>query len=172
MTSIALAWLSFKVDVDKINTYLKSILSSNYDGIVCNETSINLMFLNQYSEDDSTKAVTYWNSLTSTSFNPTLTDIATAKINDAIGFGNEMIVQASVENVLLGITQAGKTKDVSDYLSNMQQYLRAGSLYAAIDEINSLMSQDIPSSISPFITLARLTSYKNKIQTYLEIPLT
>lgn len=165
--TIEFGWKDFPVKVDKINTYFRSTLSSNYDGVRCNPDLMIIDFLDTISDADTAAVTNYWNSLTSTSFNPTTQDIVTAKINDAIVFGNQIIIQAAVENVLLGITQAGKTKEVSDFLDNLQMYLRSGSLYAAITEIDTLVAGDIPSDITTWVNVDRLNQYKTQINTYL-----
>lgn len=85
-------------------------------------------------------------------------------IRSAIAFGAELLVQFSTENVLLGITQAGKTKEVRQAMSEIITALQTGSLYDAMDEIDQ-----IPESAKDgiFITDERLQEYKTKIQEYL-----
>lgn len=169
MLSIVLPWKNFKVDLEKVRAYLKSTLSSNYDGLLCDEASLRVIFKTDYSDDDFSKVNAYWDVITLSTFNPTSQEIVTSKIIAAITFGNNMIVQAAVENVLLGITQANKTKDVSDYLERLQLYLRTGSLYAALQEINSLLADSNRASLnlSPFVTDDRLNAYKASITTFL-----
>jgi hypothetical protein len=69
--------------------------------------------------------------------------------------------------VLAGITQANKTREVASYLANVQVLLNGGSLYGALEEIDSLLSGEIPSNISPFVTEQRLLDYKEIIEEYL-----
>lgn len=164
---IQLEWKTFTVNVDKVNIYFRASLSSNYNGIRCDSECMLVDFKEDYSDADALVISTYWNALTSTSFNPTIQEIVFGKINNAIVFGNQMIIQAAVENVLLGITQAGKTKDVSDYLDNLQMYLRSGSLYAALSEIDGLNAAGLPSELSPWVTTVRLASYKAQIIAFL-----
>lgn len=105
---------------------------------------------------------------------PTSVEIVSASINNAAEFGQDLIVQFAVQNVLAGITQAGKTIAVANYLMPVSYYMNTGSLYAAINEINSLIADtsDAKSALSPFITNQILYDYLNKIQSYLEIPIT
>lgn len=103
---------------------------------------------------------------------PSIDEIVLLKIQAAIKFGDAMIVQAASENVLQGISQAGKTKEVSDYLRSIARYLREGSLYAAIDEFNRLIAEGIPEEIQPFVTESKLNGAKNRVQTYLGLTLT
>jgi len=88
-------------------------------------------------------------------------------VSDAMKFGEELIVEFASENVLLGITQAGKTKDVSDYLQNLDRYLRSGSLYEAKNEIQSLISNGLDVNLEPFINEERLSDFSSKIDSYL-----
>lgn len=164
---IQLDWKTFTVNVDKVNIRFRAALSSNYNGIRCDDSCMILDFKEDVSDADIAIVNTYWASLTPTSFNPTIQEIVFSKINDAIVFGNQMIIQAAVENVLLGITQAGKTKDVSDFLSDLQTYLRSGSLYAALYEIDTLKAGTIPSDLSTWVNVTRLDSYKAQIQAFL-----
>lgn len=100
----------------------------------------------------------------------TLQEIIQRKIAAAIQFGNQFIVDAATENVIQGITQAGKTKEVSDFLSAIVRYLREGSLYAALAEIDFLVANGIPEGISPWVTVDKLQAAKIRIQIFLGIP--
>lgn len=166
-----LNWHEFSVNLDKVNKHLKSILSSNYDGLVCDEDGASVMFIETYSSEDENLANEYWDSLTATSFNPTLAEIVAGKIEDAQLFGNELLNKFATENVLLGITQAGKTIEVTNYLHKLSHYVMTGSLYAALIEIATIIQDQNKSNLAPFITNDRMIEYKHIIQTYLQIPL-
>src|ERR1700744_2478724 len=62
---------------------------------------------------------------------PTVKDIVSNAITNAATFGYELTVQFATENVIAGITPAGKTQAVADYVLNLNYYLKTGSLYAA-----------------------------------------
>ena len=96
-------------------------------------------------------------------------ELAKAAIIEAMEFGSEMMLNFSKENVLLGISQAGKTKPVLDFLLEVKTAMDTGSLYAAIAEIDSLISAGLPAELEPFITEDRLTTFKRNIQAYLKI---
>lgn len=85
-------------------------------------------------------------------------------VRAAITFGNELIVQFSTENIMLGITADGMTKTVRQNMSEITNALIIGSLYDAIDEVDN-----IPESAKDgkYITDERLQKYKAKIQEYL-----
>lgn len=104
----------------------------------------------------------------------TTVQIYTGIILAAIAFGQQIIIEFAVANVLAGITQAGKTQAMIDYSSNLYTCLSTGSLYAAIDEINIMIADtsDDKVNLYPFITNDILTMYKNQIQAYLGLPLT
>lgn len=98
----------------------------------------------------------------------TMAQIVDAKILASIAFGFQVIKEAAAENVMAGITQAGKTREVSDYLAALERYLRSGSLYAAIQEIDDLKADtQRPSDVAEFVTNDRLQNTRNKISTYL-----
>lgn len=98
---------------------------------------------------------------------PDYTAIAKEKIKDSIEFAADLMLDFSSENVVLGITQNGKTKDVSDYLADMTRYLQTGSLYEVINEIDYLVAQGIPSDLSPYVTDERMGEFKQRILDYL-----
>lgn len=169
MNSISLSWKNFSVKVDKVRDYFKATLSSNYDGLLCNEQNLFVVFKSAISTSDADAVQAYWDQITEASFQPTLQEIIQGKVSSASTFGQNMIVSAAVENIALGITQAGKTKEVSDYCDGLQRYLQTGSLYAAIQEIDNLIAAVPPASLSPFITVERLNSYRAKITAFLGI---
>jgi hypothetical protein len=107
-----------------------------------------------------------------TNHNPVDMDaIIQAKIDDAVHFGKEIMDAFKRENILMGITQAGKTKAVHDYLHWVEHYVSSGSLYAGKDQVlNIINANNIPADLSPFVTVPRLTIFVNKILVYLELP--
>jgi hypothetical protein len=88
-------------------------------------------------------------------------------INNAKMFANEIITTAIAENIAMGITQAGKTKLILDTLKDVYYYLQAGSLYEVLTAVDAIT---VTQEMSPFITTARLTTFKNKIRVYLGLP--
>lgn len=169
---MVMQWKSFSVPVDRLNNILKIMVGPEYDGLICDNEQFQIVFKDSPDQSMVDTINTFWAQATAPQFSPSLAEIISGKINDAMLFGQSLILNAAVENVEMGITQVGKTKDVADYCTNIQQYLQSGSMYAALTEINALINAGVPSNLSPFITADRLNSYKNKIQTYLGIPLT
>ena len=97
--------------------------------------------------------------------------IVQAKIDNAVLFGKEIMDAFKRENILMGITQAGKTKAVQDCLHRVEHYVSSGSLYAGKDEVlNIINTNNIPADLAPFVTVPRLTVFVNKILTYLLLP--
>lgn len=97
--------------------------------------------------------------------------IIQAKIDDAVVFGKEIMDAFKRENILMGITQAGKTKAVQDYLHRVEHYVSSGSLYAGKDEVMAIINANaIPVDLAPFVTVARLKVFVNKILVYLQLP--
>lgn len=174
MNIIQLAWPSFSVDVAQVNEYFKANLSSNYNGVVGSQQWLAVMFTTDYSDADSTAVNTYWNGLTSTSFQPSVSQQVSVQISNAMQFGTQLLVQYATQNVLAGITQAGKTQALMDYSHELTHCLITGSLYAAMAEINTMLADtsSTKTNLSPFLTNVILTTYLNQIQTYLGIPVT
>ena len=115
-----------------------------------------------------------WNPPTPIPTSQTLVDIYTAVVQNAINFGQALIVQFATQNVMAGITQSGKTQAMLNYCSNLYVCLSSGSLYAAIDGLNTMITDtgSDKTNLSPFITNNILYAYMNQIQAYLKISLT
>lgn len=93
--------------------------------------------------------------------NPDYQKIYEVKINNAIIGFNKLIIQFAAANVLLGITQAGKTQLISDALKDVQRYGQSGSLYAVIA---SLQSIEVAPEMAPFLTAEIITDLISQTQ--------
>lgn len=83
-------------------------------------------------------------------------------------WGQNLMDEFAAENVLLGITQMGLTDHVLLTTSFINQALKSGSLYSAINEIKKLNPEHFDQVI---LTPARLLVFRNKILTFLGKPL-
>jgi len=101
-------------------------------------------------------------------------DIYTTLVQNAITFGQALIVRFATQNVMAGITQAGKTQAVLAYSSDLYTYLSTGSLYVALAEIETMIADtsDAKAALAPFISNAVLYTYLNQIQLYLGLTVT
>lgn len=97
-----------------------------------------------------------------------------SSIQAAAEFGQDLMRQYAAENVLMGITPAGATPAVANYLQVIVYYLNTGSLYAAIGQLNTMIADTsaAKTSLSPYVTNERLYAYLNMIQIYLGIQVT
>lgn len=84
--------------------------------------------------------------------------------------GEEIIAKFKRENVLLGITEV-ETVAIIKVCHWLEHFLESGSLKGAIVELDHLI-QTVSPNLAPFVTIERLTSIKNEIQDYLNIPRT
>lgn len=164
---ITLNWKSFNVPTDRLASILKNLLSYNYDGIICTEENFSVMFKEEPSTEDLDNLHEFWENATEIQFGPSLREIISEKINEASVFGRTLILDFAVENVQMGITQANKTREVADYCRKIQRYVESGSLYAAIAEIDDMISTGVPGTLSPYVTEARLLIYKQKIEDFI-----
>lgn len=96
-----------------------------------------------------------------------VSEVAVQRITAAIEFGNRLVIEFAADNVALGITQAGKTKEVVDYCNNMLRYIQSGSLYEVIHEVDALINAGIPGNLAPFVTQEKLEMFKQKIIDFL-----
>jgi hypothetical protein len=169
-----LAQLNFPIDYDSFHQYLVANVP-NADGLCSCDTGYNVIEKNPFTSTDITNVNTYYNSLTqageAAKMSPTTQQIIQNSILSAQTFGNNLLLEYAAQNVLAGITQAGQTIPVSDYLANLYNYLSAGSLYASIQEINNLIADtsSTKTNLSPFLTNDIMYTYMNKIQAYLGI---
>lgn len=89
-------------------------------------------------------------------------------VSAASQFGQSLVITFAAENVLLGITQEGKTGEVLNKLASVMPPLQAGSLYEAIARIRAIPPTEYDSK---YITSARLLDFVNKIEAYLGLPI-
>ncbi len=165
--AVLLQWKEFNVPVERLKSILKNLLGSNFDGIICEPEQFYVVFIESPSQGEIDQVTEFWDNATEIQFSPSLKEIITVKINEASTFGRALILDFAVENVQMGITQAGKTRDVADYLAKIQRYLESGSLYAALAEANDLITAGVPSELNPYVTDVRLTTYRDRIQAFL-----
>lgn len=163
----------FEMNIEKMDKRFAAITSSNYDGIVKDGNSFIVLWKSEPSNEDLAAIELYWRSLTEQIYNaPTAeeqTEYLSKIIQKARMFGDATITQFALENVAMGITQAGKTREVADYCQKLQYYMSTGSLYAALEELQEI-SLNVPQNLAPFVTSDRLNIYENKIKSYLGIP--
>ena len=82
-------------------------------------------------------------------------------------FFNELKNTFTAENILMGITQLGKTKLIADALKDIDYYGKGRSLYEVLNAINAVV---ITPEMAPFITTDRMRLLANKVRKYLGIP--
>lgn len=83
-----------------------------------------------------------------------------AKVYKAVSSSNNLIKQFAAENIMLGITQAGKTKLIADTFKEVFYYAQTGSLYECLSSLDAIV---ITPEMSPFLTEARRTDLRNKL---------
>jgi hypothetical protein len=98
-------------------------------------------------------------------------ELIKAIVENAKVFGNVLIGKFTIENISMGITQAGKTYDLTMYCHKLIHFIEKGSLYAALQELDILLADtsQTKTDLSPFVTNDRLTIYKEEIETYLGV---
>jgi hypothetical protein len=82
-------------------------------------------------------------------------------------FGSNLVEKFSAQNIMLGITQLGKTADVRRALADVISCLDTGSLYDAMDQVRAIPAE---SKDPIFVTDARMLEFINSIETYLGLP--
>ena len=155
------------VNVDKLE---KEILDSSILAVLSyiNHYDINLtvVFTSNLSTEEQSVLSTLVTTHTSTE--STYDSIKNSVLIPARELGQQIINDSATENIMLGITQAGKTSIVRKALREVVDCLVTGSLYDAIAEIRAIPQESYDST---FITPVRMLKIINKIETYLKQPL-
>jgi hypothetical protein len=86
--------------------------------------------------------------------------IVKQKVQKAMIGANIIIEQFATENILMGITQAGKTKLIADTLRDVFYYFQTGSLYESLNAIDSLV---LTQEMEPFLTQERRAKLRQNI---------
>lgn len=89
-------------------------------------------------------------------------------VGKAITFGQKLITKFAAENVMLGITQDGKTGEVLDKMGPVMIALQSGSLYEAITRAKAISPSVYDSK---YVTHDRLYAFINEIEAYLGLQL-
>lgn len=84
-----------------------------------------------------------------------------ASIRKSIIGAQDIVEQFATENVLMGITEAGKTKLIADAVSPVMYYLQTGAVTVAIEELQAIQ---IDETMAPFLTEVRRSQYVEKLQ--------
>lgn len=82
--------------------------------------------------------------------------------DNAANFGKQIVSDFRAENISMGITQKGMTREVLLKSQMLVYFLESGSLYEAITELNNFSDFD-----PEFLTPERINIILNKINNYL-----
>lgn len=127
-TIITLEWKNFSVNLDKLNAYFKETMAPNYDGLVCDEVNIRVIFKSDFTEDENIAVNSYWDAATEETFEPTLTEIATLALQQRMDWGQTVIRQFRIYS--LGITDEEGMQMLGN-LMDVKMSLELGMLSAA-----------------------------------------
>ena len=86
----------------------------------------------------------------------------------AIAFGQGLITEFAAENVMLGITQDGKTGEVLDKMQHVMVAVQSGSLYEAIARAKAITPDQYDDK---YVTHDRIYAFINKLEAYLGLQL-
>lgn len=185
MNSIALSWKVFSINLLKVNVFFKAQLSANFDGLICDEDSIKVMFFDTISTEDQNVVDYYWNTITPTTFQQTTEEyIKNVVIPNAKAFVSQLEGDFVAQNIALGISAAGKTGAVLGVISKQvvveedkpsvsildSLYGVCPSLTVTVQVLDwHLAHMEEYADLAPFITTERFTAVKTRIQTYLGV---
>lgn len=97
-------------------------------------------------------------------YDPSAPKVVADRIRSAMDFGKTIMIEYATSNVLAGLTTS-EVQEIIQRTMNLQLALNSGALYVAIEELNLL----VPDAL---ITEQKITEFRNKIESYLGLPLT
>lgn len=154
------------INLEKLDQELKSSsISTRYDGIQSSGDQIKILTT---IELDETEYDVLEDIITNHTISQSLKQIVKQKRAEAQDFGRLIYDQFIEENIALGITHLGLTSHIRKSCREISDAILSGSLYDAILEISLLDPQTLDEQI---MTAARLLSFRNKIETFLQVPL-
>lgn len=128
--------------------------ASQNDPIPENATRMSLNQIHQYKQQNKT-AFNNWVRSKTDMYAP-----VDKKVKKAIKSVNDLINRFCSENIVLGITQQGKTKLIADTFKDVFYYAQTGSLYECLSALNAIV---ITQEMAPFITEERINNIKTQI---------
>lgn len=86
------------------------------------------------------------------------------KVKKAIKGVNDLMNRVCSENIVMGITQSGKTKLIADAMKDVFYYAQTGSLYECYNALGEIQPTE---EMSPFLTPTRITTMREQIMNLL-----
>jgi hypothetical protein len=171
--------LSFTKSVantNKLDLELR-ILNSKYNSLVLKGDALQLIFDSSLTQAEVDAVSNKINTFVETDISVELQTYIEKEVRPFI---DKMMYQIKAENILMGVTQYGKTVDVLGFFNekitlptktravSIKDALSDDSLYAVVDLLNYYLDNpSLYSDLSPFVTGDRITQWKNKIVEFL-----
>lgn len=86
--------------------------------------------------------------------------VVNKKVKKALNGAADLMSKFCAENIVLGITQAGKTKLIADTLKDVFYYTQTGSLYECLTALDAIV---VTPEMSPFLTTQKINDLKSKV---------
>lgn len=83
-------------------------------------------------------------------------------------FGENIMDEYAAENMVTGITAAGKSEAVLDYFDDVMQALKTGSLDVVIRKLSAKLTAGVPAELSPFVTEFKIQQMISRIVRFLK----
>lgn len=175
---------NFSIEVHQLRKYLKeqteleSLIGVNFTG-----NKFEILFSETVDSEIEQQVISAYNSIDSNTFAQENAIKHTKQLGDnAEIFGKELMSKFRGENILMGITQAGKSGAVLSIMVekvnvnndgfpvSVKEATETGTLYEAIKAVEYHIAKAQAGdydSIAPFITVERLENFKSSIVEYL-----
>lgn len=172
---------SKSIDSDKLKREIATANLSAPQRIDTEDLSVYIFYAQALSEQDAATLTTVVNNHVKLTTSENLSIYLDSSV---FPFVKNLITSFAAENIAMGITQAGKTGAVLGMFArqhnvnndgipfSLKDAFDTGSLYEALKVLQFIRNDsNLYTGMSPFVTDARLLQMKNKIETFLGVPL-
>lgn len=179
---IKLAWKSFDLDLELLKRDLSNLYDT-FDGLFATRNFLNLCFTEEVSEDLKNNIVQFYSLINESTWQSEKQSKYTKLLGDqAQLFGQNLMSKFRGDNILMGITQAGKSGALLSVMSeridinqdgfpiSLKESIETGTLYEAIKLVEYHIQKAQNGNydgLAPFLNEERLLKFKTDILEYL-----
>lgn len=154
-----LMWKPFHIDVEQVRAFFKSSLGENYNGLICDEISLQVMFKAEPSEGEEQLIDNYWNSITEETFAHGIQVPAEEIALLCMRFGRKLMAEIAVEPTVLALNPS-ELAQLIDRMTSLHMMLLSGALPAFLAAMQTVETDAI-------ITTEMVNKYTTKVQEFL-----
>jgi hypothetical protein len=150
-------------NIARLQAEIEAAIPGLVHHIDCEGTTVSVHFIRTHTAEEDAQV----DSIVAAHSAVAVKEMVQNRIVKSMQFGQQILIEYTVQNVLEGITQSGKTKQVVEYCAKILMYIQSGSLVEVCNEVDRLIAAGIPGNLAPYITESKLLAFKAKIQAFL-----